>query len=219
MKGTTAKQWSLVHSSGGPTARSGHCVAVVKDEMLVFGGCGHPANNDNNNSSSATTGAAERGDDGDGQEEGGADIDMDPRCLGDLHVYNAVRQRWSEVQFATTGKLGVRPAQRTCAAMCASQEEDRLFLSGGAGDDPYDLRGDLLEYDVRERSWSVLYDDLVASKTGAGEAGSEICPFRRIGHTMVHHSASGRLVLFGGSTGGCCWCHTYDCYYESRTSI
>lgn len=186
----TAKQWSLVHSSGGPTARSGHCVAVVKDEMFVFGGCGHPAS-----SAKPPPPPAERGDAEEQEQEDEVGADMDPRCLGDLHVYNAARQRWSEVPFPTS-KL--RPAQRTCAAICASEEEDRLFLSGGAGDDPYDLRGDLLQYDVRERSWSVLYDDVVS--TGAG---SEVCPFRRIGHTMVHHSASGRLVLFGGSTGEC----------------
>lgn len=154
-------------------------MAVANNEMYMFGGCGHP---------SETTQSSERQ-----HEEARQDHAM-PICLGDLWVFNVGRQRWGEVLFPA-GRA--RPAQRTCAAFCASEEEDRLFLSGGAGDDPYDLRGDLLQYDVRERTWSVLFDG------GGVDIGSESCPFRRIGHTMVHHSASNRLVLFGGSTGGC----------------
>lgn len=152
-------------------------MTVAKDEMYLFGGCGHPGKTTERLSNEA-------------EEE------VLPICLGDLHVFDVTRQTWREVSFPA-GRA--RPAQRTCAAICASEEEDRLFLSGGAGDDPYDLRGDLLQYDVRERVWSVLYDG-----GGAEDGpGSQSCPFRRIGHTMVHHSASNRLVLFGGSTGGC----------------
>eukprot|EP00752_Nemacystus_decipiens_P004691 g4279.t1 len=171
-----AKRWSVVDSSGSPTARSGHCVTVAKDEMYLFGGCGHPGK--------ATQ----------SERHSSAAEEALPICLGDLHVFNVAGQRWREI-VVPAGKP--RPAQRTCAAICASEEEDRLFLSGGAGDDPYDLRGDLLQFDVRERTWSVLYDD-DGVKTGAR---SQSFPFRRIGHTMVHHSASNRLVLFGGSTG------------------
>lgn len=156
-------------------------MTVAKDEMYLFGGCGHPGNATQSERHSSSTEEAL------------------PICLGDLHVFNVARQRWREI-VVPAGKP--RPAQRTCAAICASEEEDRLFLSGGAGDDPYDLRGDLLQYDVRERTWSVLYDD-GDPKIGPG---SQSCPFRRIGHTVVHHSASNRLVLFGGSTGGC---HTH----------
>lgn len=160
-------------------------MTVAKDEMYMFGGCGHPGK--------AT------------QSE-----EALPICLGDLHVFNVARQRWREIS-PPAGKP--RPAQRTCAAICASEEEDRLFLSGGAGDDPYDLRGDLLQYDVRERTWSVLFDD-GEPKIGQGS----LSPFRRIGHTMVHHSASNRLVLFGGSTGGC-HTHARTGLYENTHTI
>eukprot|EP00903_Cladosiphon_okamuranus_P018577 g17100.t1 len=169
-----AKGWSLVNSSGCPTARSGHCVTVAKDELYLFGGCGHPGARPRSSSPDEAL----------------------PICLGDLHVFDVARQRWREISVPA-GKT--RPAQRTCAAICASEEEDRLFLSGGAGDDPHDLRGDLLEYDVRERTWSVLHAG-GGDKIGPGP-GPQSCPFRRIGHTMVHHSTSNRLVLFGGSTG------------------
>lgn len=151
-------------------------MTVAKDEVYVFGGCGNPGK----------TTYSER-----------HRPEELPVCLGDLHVFNVARQRWREVGIPA-GKT--RPVQRTCAVICASEEEDRLFLSGGAGDDPYDLRGDLLQYDVRERTWSVLYDGGGVETAGLG---SQSCPFRRIGHTMVHHSASNRLVLFGGSTGRC----------------
>lgn len=181
----------MVDSSGCPTARSGHCVTVAKDEMYMFGGCGLPGNKKDEQQQQHHGGHLER--ERQGGEEG--EEEMLPICLGDLHVYNVARQRWKEVVFPAGTP---RPAQRTCAAICSSEEEDRLFLSGGAGDDPYDLRGDLLQYDVRGKRWSVLYDG-----GAAGGEGSEACPFRRIGHTMVHHSASNRLVLFGGSTGGC----------------
>ncbi len=181
--------WSMVDSSGCPTARSGHCVTVAKDEMYMFGGCGLPGNKKSSEQQQQQQQHRhQQTERQDGEEEL-------PICLGDLHVYNVARQRWKEVVFPAGTP---RPAQRTCAAICASEEEDRLFLSGGAGDDPYDLRGDLLQYDVRDKRWSVLYDG-----GAAGGAGSEACPFRRIGHTMVHHSTSNRLVLFGGSTGGC----------------
>lgn len=152
-------------------------MTVAKDDMYMFGGCGHPGK---------TTQQTE--------ERRSSPEEALPICLGDLHIFNVARQKWREVSVPAEK---TRPAQRTCAAMCTSEEEDRLFLSGGAGDDPYDLRGDLLEYDVRERTWSVLYDG--GAEIGLG---SQSCPFRRIGHTMVHHSASNRLVLFGGSTGG-----------------
>lgn len=190
-----ARHWSLVDSSGiCPTARSGHSAVVAKNSLYIFGGCGHPA--------------VKRPDAAEAVSASSSSDDLAeamPVCLGDLNVYDLARQRWSEVLPASTAC----PAERTCAAMCASEEEDRLFLSGGAGDDPYDLRADLLEFDVRRRSWRVLYDggaqvddvDSAGSEGGGGgvAAGASAC--RRIGHAMVHDAGRNRLVVFGGSTG------------------
>lgn len=184
-----AKHWSLVSTDGPcPTARSGHSAVVAKDSLYIFGGCGLPAK----------TRSAEC--------EGGANGRLadsaEPICLGDLHVYDLLRQRWSDVVCPRGSSEEARPAERTCAAMCASAEEDRLFLSGGAGDDPYDLRGDLLEYDVRRRSWRVLYEgNAAAGVASVDAASSDISAGRRIGHAMVHDAARDRLVVFGGSAG------------------
>lgn len=181
-----AKHWSLVSSKGCPTARSGHCATAIRSSLYVFGGCGHPVNG--------------------GGEGLGLGIDDDgglPVCLGDLHIFDIARQRWSEAvpPNPPAGSNEPRPAERTCAAMCASDgdEQDRLFLSGGAGDDPYDLRGCCWEFCIRRRTWRLLYD----GESTAASSGSEISPCRRIGHTMVHDAARNRLVIFGGSTGGC----------------
>ncbi|CAM9646801.1 unnamed protein product [Ectocarpus sp. 4 AP-2014] len=185
-----AKPWSLVNSSGCPTARSGHCATVARDALYVFGGCGHPAA-----ASSATAASVD------------AQLPAEalPICLGDLHVCDLARQRWSEVRPSTRAADSAseepRPAERTCAAMCASEgedAEDRLFLSGGAGDDPYDLRGCCWEFCVRRRAWRLLYEGGSAAPSAAPEMMS---PCRRIGHTMVHDSTRNRLVIFGGSTG------------------
>ena len=179
---------------------------VAKESLYIFGGCGHPA--------------VKRGSELAGSEAVSSAADEDlaeamPVCLGDLNVYDLARQRWSKVVFppAGAGAKAVLPAARTCAAMCASEEEDRLFLSGGAGDDPYDLRADLLEFDVRRRSWRLLYDGGAGDDVGRGgsegsgagaaaaaaAAGASAC--RRIGHAMVHDAERNRLVVFGGSTG------------------
>lgn len=208
------KSWSLVRSNGAcPTARSGHSAVVAKENLYIFGGCGHPiataaaattagATTTSRGNAAATggvqaAGAAAAGDDSD---------DTMPVCLGDLHVYDLARQSWSEVsrtpaRHSRGGRLeldageGIRPAERTCAAMCASEDETSLFLSGGAGDDPDDLRADLLEFDVRRRIWRLLFD--------GGSSGSSVSEgaCRRIGHAMVHDAARNRLVVFGGSTG------------------
>ncbi|CAM9959421.1 unnamed protein product, partial [Ectocarpus fasciculatus] len=187
-----AKHWSLVNSSGCPTARSGHCATVARDALYVFGGCGHPA----------TASSSSGGNVDDAQ----LPAEALPICLGDLHVYDLARQRWSEVRLAaraadSAGEEPRRPAERTCAAMCASEgedAEDRLFLSGGAGDDPYDLRGCCWEFCVRRRAWRLLYTGGSSTPSAAPEMMS---PCRRIGHTMVHDSTRNRLVIFGGSTG------------------
>lgn len=177
------KRWRLVSSNGlCPTARSGHSAVVAKESLYIFGGCGHPA------VITPQLAAA-----GDSQE-------AMPVCLGDLHVYDLARQRWSEVVCPEGEPSGPSPAERTCAAMCTSEEEDRLFLSGGAGDDPDDLRADLLEFDVRRRSWRLLYDG--GGGIVAASASLEVSACRRIGHAMVHDAARNRLVVFGGSTGG-----------------
>lgn len=183
---TPTKSWSLVSSTGVcPTARSGHSAVVAKESLYIFGGCGHPA---------VKHSAC------DGAEVGPELAETMPICLGDLHVYDLARQRWSEVAYQA-GSAEARPAERTCAAMCASEEEDRLFLSGGAGDDPYDLRADLLEFDVRRRSWRLLYDGGGSGASAGSAAPCELSACRRIGHAMVHDSARNRLVVFGGSTG------------------
>lgn len=188
-----AKHWSLVNSSGCPTARSGHCATVARDALYVFGGCGHPAA-----ASSATAASG-------GNVDAQLPAEALPICLGDLHIYDLARQRWSEVRpparAADSASEEPRPAERTCAAMCASEgedAEDRLFLSGGAGDDPYDLRGCCWEFCVRRRAWRLLFEGGSAAPSAAPETMS---PCRRIGHTMVHDSTRNRLVIFGGSTG------------------
>lgn len=183
------KKWTVIDSSGScPTARSGHSAVVAKESLYIFGGCGLPASKR-------------------GIELGltpALNTEPMPICLGDLHVYDLARQHWSEVLHpGSMGANGMRPAERTCAAMCASEEENRLFLSGGAGDDPWDLRADLLEFDVRRRSWRLLYDG--GAFTAAGGASAAVLAgsaCRRIGHSMVHDSSRNRLVVFGGSTGG-----------------
>lgn len=183
-----------------PTARSGHSAVVAKESLYIFGGCGHPAvrpapeDNDDpasrpdQNASGAVVAADAVG--------GHHADDAMPVCLGDLHVYDLARQSWSEVSSPITGgglreAESVAPAERTCAAMCASQDEERLFLSGGAGDVPDDLRADLLEFDVRRRTWQLLFDGSVSSDSAC----------RRIGHAMVHDAERNRLIVFGGSTG------------------
>lgn len=193
---TTPKHWTVVRSSGVcPTARSGHSAVVAKEHLYIFGGCGRPPSIPPNPTDSD---------------------DAMPVCLGDLHVYDLARQSWSEisnpiVQVGHDGKSGGQegqgglpsaPAERTCAAMCASQDEERLFLSGGAGDDPDDLRADLFEFDVRRCTWCLLY----SGEKGAGGVGggceiSSSAACRRIGHAMVHDAARDRLLVFGGSTG------------------
>ena len=208
-----AKHWSLVKSSGiCPTARSGHSAVVANESLYIFGGCGHPALKRGSELAGSDAVSSSPAEDEDL-------VEAMPVCLGDLNVYDLARQRWSEVGLppAAGANAGVvvLPAERTCAAMCASEEEDRLFLSGGAGDDPYDLRADLLEFDVRRRSWRLLYDggaggDVVggggsvsegsgSAAGAAAAAGASAC--RRIGHAMVHDAERNRLVVFGGSTG------------------
>lgn len=192
------KCWSLIRSTGAcPTARSGHSAVVAKEFLYIFGGCGHPAVKPSSFAGGRDAPArAFVGGDGLAVAEAApaaAELDASgetmPVCLGDLHVYDLARQSWSEV-VPKGAKLA--PAERTCAAMCTSDSDDRLFLSGGAGDDPDDLRADLLEFDVRERSWRVLFD-------GSESTSESAC--RRIGHAMVHDAARDRLVVFGGSTG------------------
>lgn len=185
-----ATHWNLVSTSGCPTARSGHCAIAVGSSLYVFGGCGYPVNS--------------RQGEGLGADDGGGL----PVCLGDLHVLDIARQRWSEAlpPIPPAGSREPRPAERTCAAMCASDgdEQDRLFLSGGAGDDPYDLRGCCWEFSIRRRQWRLLYD----GESVPASPVAEISPCRRIGHTMVHDAPRNRLVIFGGSTGGCQNTHT-----------
>lgn len=175
-----SKCWSLVKSSGVcPTARSGHSAVVAKESLYIFGGFGHPAVRCVGRSADGTWTA----------QDVELEREVTPVLLGDLHVYDLARQTWS--QIVPTGQ-SVVPGERTCAAMCASEEEDRLFLSGGAIDDNNHLRADLLEFDVRRRIWRLLFD------------GSESSPYdacRRMGHAMVHDSARNRLLVFGGSTG------------------
>lgn len=215
------KCWSLVRSNGAcPTARSGHSAVVVKKNLYIFGGCGHPiaaaAAAAAASGAAATTTSRENAATGGGVQAAAAAAgdssdsdDTMPVCLGDLHVYDLARQSWSEIRSSPThrsrgGRLeldadeGVSPAERTCAAMCASEDETRLFLSGGAGDDPDDLRADLLEFNVRRRTWRLLFDG-GSSRSCVSESAC-----RRIGHAMVHDAARNRLVVFGGSTGEFC---------------
>lgn len=186
------KQWSLINSDGlRPTARSGHSAVVAGESLYIFGGCGHPSEPRRCNE--------------DGAEVFLGASDAMPICLGDLHVYDLARQRWSEVACNDHAGL-VWPVERTCAAMCASEEGDRLFLSGGAGDDLCDFRADLLEFDVCRRTWRLLYGrhaGAAAVATAAFPPLSKVCPCRRIGHSMVHDAARNQLVIFGGSAGGC----------------
>lgn len=178
---TPTEYWRLIASGGVcPTARSGHSAVVARESLYIFGGCGLPVVEEDV-----------------APETAAGIVEAIPICLGDLHVYDLARQRWSEL-VCPRGFDQLRPAERTCAAMCASEEEDRLFLSGGAGDDPYDLRCDLLELDLRQCSWRLLYDG-----ESAGEKLSDVSACRRIGHSMVHDTARSRLLVFGGSTGGC----------------
>lgn len=192
----STKCWSLVKSNGVcPTARSGHSAVVAKESLYIFGGCGHPAVKCASRSPTLSS-----------IPDGELDREAMPVCLGDLHVYDLARQSWSEV---IPKDLSVVPAERTCAAMCTSEEEDRLFLSGGAGDNPNDLRADLLEFDVRQCTWRLLFD-------GSGSTSYSAC--RRIGHAMVHDSARNRLIVFGGSTGECNGMRPNGCLHATFVS-
>ncbi|CAM9297949.1 unnamed protein product [Choristocarpus tenellus] len=164
------RRWTLVTGGECPTARSGHSAVVAGGKAYIFGGCGRPV------LKSAVQPTE----------------DMPaPVCLGDLHAFDLARQTWETIHAA--GAMWPAVA-RTCAAMCASENEEKLYLSGGAGDDPDDLRADLLEYDLRRRTWSLLFDG-----SGCSSGSTDAC--RRIGHSIVHDPVRNRLVIFGGSTG------------------
>ncbi|CAM9441958.1 unnamed protein product, partial [Discosporangium mesarthrocarpum] len=164
------KRWALVSGGVCPTARSGHCAVVAGGKAYIFGGCGRP------HLKSA--------------QQPEEDLPA-PVCLGDMHAFDLARQTWENIN--ASGAMWPAVA-RTCAAMCANEAEDRLFLSGGANDDPDDLRADLLEFDLRSRTWSQLFD-------GSSPTSSTANNCRRIGHSIVHDVARNRLVIFGGSTG------------------
>ncbi|CAM9408749.1 unnamed protein product [Phaeothamnion confervicola] len=178
----TLHRWTKIEvntKKESPTARSGHNVVLAGRKAYVFGGCANAA-------------------------------------LNDLHTLDMETLKWTEVTPAG-GDGAVVPSVRTCAAMCANDDGTALYLCGGAGDDPDDLRNDMYEFDTRRSSWKLLYPaapeicgagvdgggNVGAHGGGAGpggdDAGQAACA--RIGHSICYHATSGRLIVFGGSTG------------------
>ncbi|CBN74695.1 conserved unknown protein [Ectocarpus siliculosus] len=136
-----AKHWSLVNSSGCPTARSGHCATVARDALYVFGGCGHPA--------AASSAAA-------------ASVDAQlpaealPICLGDLHVYDLARQRWSEGGSAAPSAAPetMSPCRRIGHTMVHDSTRNRLVIFGGSTGHEY--FNDTQAFDLATGTWTAL---------------------------------------------------------------
>ncbi|CAM9283459.1 unnamed protein product, partial [Discosporangium mesarthrocarpum] len=106
--------------------------------------------------------------------------------LDDLHEFNLDTLQWKKIE--RRGVPGERwPESRRSAAMATF--DDQLYLSGGAGENPDELRSNLLEFDLRTRVWKELL---------AGESG---LPFKLCGQTVCIDEERSRLLYFGGSTG------------------
>ncbi|CAN0008432.1 unnamed protein product [Choristocarpus tenellus] len=110
----------------------------------------------------------------------------DDVVLDDLYEYDINTLQWSRIP-RTFERGELWPEGRRSAAMAIY--DDKLYLSGGAGQNPDALRGNLLEFDLRTRLWR---------KRLADEEG---LPFKLCGQTVCVDERKGRLLYFGGSTG------------------
>ncbi|CAM9188719.1 unnamed protein product [Phaeothamnion confervicola] len=104
-------------------------------------------------------------------------------CLDDMYVFDMRLHRWDRV----VGKGVVTPTARASFGMCAGTAPGTIIVAGGTGVEMDSLRGDVLEFDTRTRSWSKVLMD--KEKTPCQFYGQSACRYGEV------------LLLFGGSTG------------------
>jgi N-acetylneuraminic acid mutarotase len=104
----------------------------------------------------------------------------DGNYFNDLFFFNFETQRWDEMPSV----LGDRPEARTDHIMVL--HSSKIYIFGGYnGSSRFN---DLCEYAVEKKRWRQI------EATG-------VVPSRRFGHSGVVHSASNRLIVFGGWDG------------------
>jgi hypothetical protein len=98
----------------------------------------------------------------------------------DTWIYDFNDNSWTQKTFS------VQPPGREYFGMCYNQQDEKVYLFGGAGSAEY--YNDLWTYDVNTDSWSLV--------TIAGSS-----PIARFGHGMTYDSKNNRILVFGGKDG------------------
>ncbi|GAH57004.1 unnamed protein product, partial [marine sediment metagenome] len=107
--------------------------------------------------------------------------DSEGAFLNDTWIYDFNDNSWTEKTFF------VQPPGREYFGMCYNQQDEKVYLFGGAGSTEY--YNDLWTYDVNADSWSPV--------TTAGSF-----PIARFGHGMTYDSKNNCILVFGGKDGG-----------------
>ncbi|CAM9434454.1 unnamed protein product [Chrysoparadoxa australica] len=103
-------------------------------------------------------------------------------CLNDLFSFDMDLHHWERVKIQ-----GPEPSARASFGMCKGTCPGTLLVAGGTGVEMDSLRADVLEYDIRSRTWNKVLTD------------SEETPCKFYGQSVCTHGEN--LLLFGGSTG------------------
>jgi N-acetylneuraminic acid mutarotase len=227
----TGGSWTALHPSGQlPSPRSEQAMAYDSDsgKVFMFGGCDDnmvqndiwvydPAANTWTDLNQPIDGSVSPGlrppartgsclvyDSANGDLllfGGESGLDAGPPIFNDTWTYDLVANAWTNLRPS-----GALPVARSDASMVYDSRVSEVILFGGSsanlladGSPTFPLLSDTWGYDPIANTWTAL-DPL-------GEP-----PSPRAGHSMVYDSASGKVVLLGGSDGSDCldetW--TYD---------
>jgi ribosomal protein L7/L12 len=116
---------------------------------------------------------------------GCSDLSDPSGSLNDTWAYDLAANTWTDLEPA-----GSVPSARALHQMAYDPATGKVILFGGRSDytDSSRFFNDTWAYDPAANTWTELHP--------AGDL-----PFARFGHPMVHDSATGKVILFGGCDG------------------
>ncbi|CCI41479.1 unnamed protein product [Albugo candida] len=104
-------------------------------------------------------------------------------CHNDIYEFDLLRHHWEQIDTIS----GITPDGRASHAWCASSDGRKLYLFGGSG--PHwgqTNMGKLLQFDIKQRNWSIVETHGSNPPPGYGQS---LC------------AINSKLYLFGGTSG------------------
>ncbi|TMW56305.1 hypothetical protein Poli38472_008953 [Pythium oligandrum] len=104
-------------------------------------------------------------------------------CHNDIYAFDLIRHHWSHIETSNS----ISPDGRASHTWCASSDKTKIYLFGGSG--PHwgqTNMGKLLQFNIREKSWSIVEAEGTHPPPGYGQS---LC------------AINNKLYLFGGTSG------------------